>query len=62
MIMKSAFDECTVVKSVTFGKSLKVIKDHAFASVNIQKLYNPIGIQKIETNSFADQSDWDGYI
>ena len=53
IIGKSAFDECTVLKSVTFGKSLKVIKDHAFASVNIRNFTIPSGIQKIETGAFA---------
>lgn len=53
MIGKSAFDECTVLKSVTFGKPLKVIKDHAFASVNIRNFTIPSGIQKIETGAFA---------
>lgn len=53
MIGKSAFDECKVLKSVTFGKSLKVIKDHAFASVNIRNFTIPSGIQKIETGAFA---------
>ena len=53
MIGKSAFDECTVLKSVTFGKSLKVIKDHAFASANIRNFTIPSGIQKIETGAFA---------
>lgn len=53
MIGKSAFDECMVLKSVTFGKSLKVIKDHAFASVNIRNFTIPSGIQKIETGAFA---------
>ena len=53
MIGKSAFDECMVLKSVTFGKSLKVIKDQAFASVNIRNFTIPSGIQKIETGAFA---------
>lgn len=53
MIGKSAFDECTVLKSVTFGKSLKVIKDQAFASANIRNFTIPSGIQKIETGAFA---------
>ena len=53
MIGKSAFDECTVLKSVTFGKSLKVVKDHAFASANIRNFTIPSGIQKIETGAFA---------
>ena len=53
MIGKSAFDECTVLKSVTFGKSLKVIKESGICFSNIRNFTIPSGIQKIETGAFA---------
>ena len=50
------------IKTKTFGKSLKVIKDHAFVSSKYQKLTNPSGIQKIEIGALLESIDWDGYI
>ena len=53
MIESGAFDECQSLKSVTFGKSLKEIKDHAFGLTQIRNFTIPANIQKVGTYAFA---------